>query len=105
MFQAAPLPVQPHVYQEQAPPPVRVNELKEKSALLVQEYKKAVEANRDLLAQLESVEKKKHILSRPGFFELEMAKVKLEIETYKATLQELEENAEMTYEAIESYKL
>ena len=105
MFHAHPLPLQAHeqqAYQEQAPPPVRVGELKEKSTLLIQEFKKALEMNKELKAQIKSVEKRKLILSRPGFFELEMVKVKLEIETYKATLQELEDNAEMTYDAMEA---
>ena len=96
-----PHPPQNQIYPDQALPPIKVKELNEKTALLVEEYRKVLETNQKLKSEIEDLEKKKMILSRPGYFELEMVKMKMEINTYLSTLQELETNAQMTFDVLE----
>ena len=99
-FPSQPNPTQ--IYPDQSLPPIKVKELKEKTILLINKYQKVLEENQNLKMEIENLEKKKQILSRPGYFELEMIKMKLEIDTYISTLEELETNAQMTFEAIEA---
>ena len=93
---------QAQTYTEQPLPLIPVKELQEKTKLLVDEYKRVLEINQNLKSEIDSLEKRKQILSRPGYFELEMAKVKMEIDTYIATLEELETNAQITFDALEA---
>lgn len=81
-------------------PQIRVDELTEKCKALVAEYNRLLKENQEIKDNLENQEKKKKILSSHEYFLMEMEKVNLSIQTYKDALNQLEEFAQITQEAI-----
>lgn len=75
-------------------------ELSEKCDLLIQEYKNCLEKNHDLKDSIEKCQKEKLLLLQPQFFETEMHKINLMIQTYKDTLEELETQSKFTLERL-----
>ena len=80
-----------------------VDELTKKCDLLISEYNSLVKRNQELRTQIEKQEKIKELLTTavPQFFEVEMKKLQIMIDTYSKSLSDIEKLAEKTAEAIQ----
>ena len=81
---------------DQALPPMRIQELSEKTDALVCEYKSQKQRNKYLKEEIEKLEKLRNILINPESFETEMNKLKLSINCMNNAIRSLEENAKNT---------
>lgn len=65
---------------------------------LIAEYNVLLARNKELRNDIDKHEKERLLLTRPQFFETEMEKIKLAIEVYTQSLEELVEQAQKTEE-------
>lgn len=81
--------------------PDLVSELTKKFERIVAEHAEIVEKNKELKSAIDRREKERLLLAHPEFFTTEMQKLTLMMETYKATLEELEAQAGETLSQME----
>ncbi|KAH0788538.1 hypothetical protein GPJ56_007594 [Histomonas meleagridis] len=78
-----------------------IDELTKKCDLLITEHNVLAEKNKELHEQIERQERIKALLTVPQFFEIEMKKLQILIDTYSKSLEEIERLSEKTLQAIQ----